>query len=301
MKTELNPENYENQYLDKLNECFPNWGSFDTLDWVINRSFEGHKPDFFVLKSDTDEILAGSAISYRKLKSKDNNSYQIGIMTGSWTLPISRGMGCFTETIHKSNEIVAAKNMDFLTAFVTESNASYRRLRDAGSLLVATNYIISEKISNQITNPNSRVEILEKTENNTQIIFDIRNKLMQSKLHFVYDFSDFKKQFINRTNPTFILKIDSEYAIIEETSKMFQLHFCTSYKFNIISEIVDWTNSKHKEIIFFSTDKNHEFQNNSDYKIVPGFFTVLDNEHSKSKNMNLIFGSEFDIQYGDKM
>lgn len=300
MKTELNPENYGDKYLDNLNECFPNWGNNDTFDWVMNRNFDGNKPDFFILKSEVDEVVAGSAISYRKLESKDNDFFKIGIMTGSWTLPIARGMGCFTETIKESNKIVTTKKMDFLTAFVTESNASYRRLRDAGSLLVATNYIISEKLKNK-NNVKSEIEILDKSEENITFIYNKRNNLLQSELHFDYSYSDFKNQFINRLHPTFILKIASEYAIIEETPNMFQLHYCTSYQHSVISKIVDFANKKDKEIIFFSTNKNHQFNDDINYKIVPGFFTVLDNEMSKSKNMNLVFNAEFNIQYGDKM
>lgn len=300
MKTELNPENYGVKYLDYLNECFPNWGNIDTFDWVFNRDFDGNKPDFFILKSEENEVLAGSAISYRKLKSKDNDFFKIGIMTGSWTLPISRGMGCFTETIKQSNKIVTTKKMDFLTAFVTESNASYRRLRDAGSLLVPTNYIISEKLKNK-NNVKSEIEILDKSDENITFIYNKRNDLLQSELHFDYSYTDFKNQFINRQYHISILKIGSEYAIIEETPKMFQLHYCTSYQHNVISKIVDYVNDKQKEIIFFSTDKNHQFNDDSNYKIVPGFFTVLDNEISKSKKMNLVFNAEFDIQYGDKM
>ncbi len=300
MKSIVNPENYEQEYLQNLNECFPNWGNKATFDWVLNRKFNGFKPDFLILKSDSDEVLAGSAISYRKLKSSVGTFFQIGIMTGSWTLPISRGMGCFTETIGLSAMIVKDKKFDFLTAFVTQSNASYRRLKDAGSLLIETNYIISEKLkNNQITSSN--IEIVEKNEDNIKFIFNKRKLLLQSKLHFDYDFEDFKNQFINRLHPTSIIKINDDFAILEETPNMFQLHYCTSYKHNVISQIVDYANSHKKEIIFFSTDKDHDFKTNLDYKIVPGFFAVMDNEISEIKNKTLIFASEFDIQYGDKM
>lgn len=300
MKTILNPKNYEDDYLLNLNECFPSWGNLATLDWVIKRKFNQQVPDFFLIKSDQDAVLAGSAISYRKLKSNQNDIFEIGIMTGSWTLPISRGLGCFTETIKISNQIIATHKKDFLTAFVTESNASFRRLRDAGSLLIPTNYIISQKLESNIVTSNE-IEILEKSEKNMQFIFDKREELLQSKLHFEYSFTDFKNQFINRINPTYILKIDTNYAIIEETPKMFQLHYCTSYRLDVISKIVDFANKQHKEIIFFSTDSKHQFKEDINYKIVPGFFTVLDNALSKSKKMNIVFEDEFDIQYGDKM
>jgi hypothetical protein len=303
MKFNVNPQDYSQTYLENLNICFPNWGDMKTFDWVFNRKVTNRKADFFIINSEENELLAGSAISYRKLKFPSGNDHEIGIMTGSWTLPISRGMGCFTETIKKSVEIVQDKKVSFLTAFVTESNASYRRLRDAGSFLVDTNYIISQnleckKLFNQI-----EVAVLECNYENLEAVFNLRNKLLQSKIHYDYNFDEFVNQFINRINPTFLIQLGNEFAIVEETPKMFQLHYCTSYSYEIITGIVNWVNKKNKEIIFFSTDKNNSFQNDESFKVIPGFFTILKNEVSNNVDLNSVFSSEidFDIQYGDKM
>ena len=139
----------------------------------------------------------------------------------------------------------------FLTAFVTESNASSRRLIGAGSHLVKTNYIISEHL--QLSNKNKicNVEVLEKAQANIQLLFEKRKALLQNKIHFDYDFADFEKQFIKRLNAVFIIKIDNEFAIIEETNSIFQLHFCTNYDLNIITQIITWANKKSKKRLFF--------------------------------------------------
>ena len=208
MNFSINPENYQQNYLENLNHCFPNWGDMKTYEWVINRKFNNIKPDFFDIKNHENQTLAGSAISYRKLIFPDKSFKEIGIMTGSWTLPISRGMGCFTETIKKSSELVALKKMPFLTAFVTESNASYRRLKDAGSYLIPTNYIISEHLSNDYFETYNSVEILENSLANRLLFYEIRHKLLENKIHFDYNFDDFQKQFIDRLNPVFLLKIN---------------------------------------------------------------------------------------------
>lgn len=300
MKFIINPKNHENNYLEYLNKCFPNWGNQKTFEWVINRNCNGENPDFFIINSDENEILAGSAISYRKLIFPDKSFSNIGIMTGSWTLPISRGMGCFTETIKKSSELVANKNFPFLTAFVTQSNASYRRLKDVGSYLIATNYIISENLKNNFIH-NNKVEILANNSENIKMIFDLRNQLLKDKIHFGYNLYDFENQFIKRNNPVFILKIDNEFAIIEETSKMFQLHFCSDYSLVNIIKVVDWANNFKKEIIFFTTKINNDFINNNNFKIADGFFTILKNESSKNLDYKSIFDQEFNIEYGDKM
>ncbi|MBC7640980.1 MAG: hypothetical protein H7174_01365 [Flavobacterium sp.] len=301
MKFITNPENYEQNYLENLNNCFPNWGNIETYNWVINRKFNNIKPDFFVIENDENQTLAGSAISYRKLKFQDNSYHEIGIMTGSWTLPISRGMGCFTETIKKSSELVALKRMPFLTAFVTKSNASFRRLQDACSYLLATNYIISEHLQNNNFRKNNEVEILENNLENKKLIFNIRKQLLANTIHFDYDFNDFESQFIKRLNPVFLLNINKEYAIIEETQKMFQLHFSSTYSLADMEKIVNWANSFGKELIFFTTNIENEFVDNKNYKIVDGYFTILKNETSEKLDYNVVFDNKFNIEYGDKM
>lgn len=303
MKTIVNPENFDKKYLEYLNECFPDWGNKATLDWVINRKVNNQKADFFVIESDTNEVLAGSAISYRELKTQDKNCLEIGIMTGSWTLPISRGMGCFTETIKKSSEIVESKNKHFLTAFVTQTNASFRRLKDAGSFLINTNYIISQSLNNENKSDFLDIIFLENTNQNLLDIFNKRIEILNNKIHFDYNFDDFQNQFVNRLNPVSLLKINNHYAIVEQTPKMFQLHFSSSYTIDLISKIVNWANNYNKELIFFTTNCNNDFISNNNYKIIEGFFTILNNNNSKNLDLYTIFNqqSEFDIQYGDKM
>ena len=301
MKFISNPKKYEQNYLENLNDCFPNWGNMETYNWVINRDFNGIKPDFFIIKNDENQTLAGSAISYRKLKFQDNSYKEIGIMTGSWTLPISRGMGCFTQTIKKSSELVVLQKMPFLTAFVTQSNASFRRLQDAGSHLIATNYIISEHLQNNNYKKNNEVEILENNPENKRLIFNMRKQLLTNKIHFDYNFNDYENQFINRLNPVFLLNINKEYAIIEETPQIFQLHFSSNYSLSNIEKIVNWANSFGKEIIFFTTNIDNEFVDSKNYKIVEGYFTILKNEISEKLDYKAIFDKEFNIEYGDKM
>lgn len=297
----VNPKNFDKNYLENLNLCFPNWGNEATFRWVFERKFEEHKPDYFILNSTENQLLAGSALSYRKLKYKNQN-YTMGIMTGSWTLPISRGMGCFSQAIKQSVALVFQKKMDFLTAFVTQSNGSFRRLKDAGSFLIASNYIVSQKLENKSVSI-SEIEILEKNDQNLRFIFDLRTHLQANKIHFEYNFDNFKGQFFERLHPTFLLKIQNEYAIVEENNTMFQLHYSTNNSKEVITKIVDWANQKNKEIIFFSTIIEHSFANNEDFKVIPGFFTILKSALSQSMDLEAFFNPniDFEIQYGDKM
>jgi hypothetical protein len=142
MELEFNPSGAEATYLESLNVCFPGWGSADTFRWAFGRRVGGPATDLMMLR-DSGELIAGSAVSYRQLVLPTGRRALVGIMTGSWTLPAARGKGAFTRIIEASVELTRGHGGALLLAFVTETNASFRRLEAAGSTLFPTRYVSS--------------------------------------------------------------------------------------------------------------------------------------------------------------
>jgi hypothetical protein len=142
MHVERNPRGAEALYLQSLNVCFPGWGDERAYRWAFGRQVGGPPADLMLLR-DGDELLAGSAVSYRTLKTADGREALVGIMTGSWTLPAARGRGAFTQIIDESVALTRDHGGALLLAFVTETNASFRRLQSAGSTLCPTRYVSS--------------------------------------------------------------------------------------------------------------------------------------------------------------
>lgn len=136
---ERNPEGVRSDYLRCLNQCFEHWGDDDDYDWCFTREVGSQPADLFVMRLN-GELVAGSAVSYRKAQLGNGAEIDVGIMTGSWTLPAARGQGCFTRAVHESVELAASRGAALLLAFVTEINASSRRLAAAGSALFPTRY-----------------------------------------------------------------------------------------------------------------------------------------------------------------
>lgn len=142
MELDLNPSGAEATYLQSLNVCFPGWGNEDTFRWAFCRRVGGPATDLMMLR-DSGELIAGSAVSYRQLVLPTGRQALVGIMTGSWTLPAARGKGAFTRIIEASVELTRGHGGALLLAFVTETNASFRRLEAAGSNLFPTRYVSS--------------------------------------------------------------------------------------------------------------------------------------------------------------
>ncbi len=140
MEIERNPSGAEALYLESLNLCFPGWGDARAYAWAFGRRVGGPASDLMMLREE-GVLLAGSAVSYRTLVTSAGRRALVGIMTGSWTLPAARGRGAFTTIIEESVAMTRAHGGALLLAFVTETNASFRRLEAAGSTLCPTRYV----------------------------------------------------------------------------------------------------------------------------------------------------------------
>jgi hypothetical protein len=141
LEVDINPSGVEDAYLAGLNRSFGQWGDRSAYTWDFEREVGARVADLIVLR-DHGVIVAGSAISYRMVRYR-NVDLLVGVMTGSWTLPEARGRGAFSQVIHESRCLVATRGGGALIAFVTQDNASRRRLVAAGCLEVPTWYVAS--------------------------------------------------------------------------------------------------------------------------------------------------------------
>ena len=108
----------QRQYLEALNVCFPAWGGREMFDWCFTRESAGLRPDLMTLHAGGGAV-AGTANTYRRIRLPNGETLVTGIMTGSWTLPESRGLGAFTRLIGESRDLAAARGAGLLLAFVT--------------------------------------------------------------------------------------------------------------------------------------------------------------------------------------
>jgi GNAT superfamily N-acetyltransferase len=125
-------------YIDGLKRAFNGWGDDALFKWCFERD-SGAGPATFLTGWVDGELVAGSAVVWRQLDLEGARE-KIGIMSGSWTLPAARGKGFFSQMIETSLQICREEGATRLLAFVTEDNASRRRLEAAGSQMIPSNY-----------------------------------------------------------------------------------------------------------------------------------------------------------------
>ena len=133
------------RYIASLEAAFGAWGDDRRFTWAFDRSCGAGPADLAVLVDREGRWVAGSALVHRLVRAPSGAVEVAGIISSSWTLPEGRGRGCLSHFVAWSQEVVRARGGSIVLAFMTESNASRRRLAAAGADLIPTSYALWEQ------------------------------------------------------------------------------------------------------------------------------------------------------------
>lgn len=127
------------EFIDGANASFGGgWGDQALFRWAFLEPRAGRVGRLIQCRED-DRLLAASGVTFRHV-SRDDARFTAAIMTGSWTHPEARGRGLFPKIVEQSADIARADGADALLAFVTATNATARRLREAGATMYPSFY-----------------------------------------------------------------------------------------------------------------------------------------------------------------
>ncbi len=298
-----NPQNGRAAYINRLNTCFNGWGGNERYEWLFEREVGGLKADIFIFGECPEKSVAGSAISYRKLINRNGETADIGIMTGSWTLPESRGQGYFTKIIEVSRKICCEKGIPYLAAFVMETNASFRRLRDAGSVLIPS-YTLFSPVEPYNDVSGGAISIVEDSESFAGSCYAtfVENSLQATTFH--YSLTDFSRQYIYRPSNTDLIEIDNEKFILEEShnaSIVLLLNTGSNSLVDKLKTLANWSlQHKKKPLLLYTTQKTVALSLESEgFKCLNGYFTVVGSCANESVPKE--FFNNVNINMGDKV
>jgi len=284
--TQYNPPDIQDQYLRCLNQVFGNWGDAEKYFWYFQRKTAFPNSDVLVLKNG-DQLLAGSGVSYRRIRFSNGGEAVIGIMSGSWTLPEARGQGCFTRIIEESIQLTAQKGGAMLIAFVTEDNASFRQLAKAGSALFPSTYIFSTPD----TPRPKHAAALHVAETSVGMANEIQEKLKTrytDRIHFVYPSpKDLSDNFFRRAAPTEVLQDEAGGIAVIETKPdtyLLQLYASGNHKACIASVLNRAFEDGRKFFMFSTRNDVTDICREMGLGIKPGYVTVLMTDESKLRS-----------------
>jgi hypothetical protein len=273
----LNPQGLQATYLASLNTCFPGWGDAASYGWAFDRSTGGPPADLMIVK-ENGELLAGSAVTYRVLRTGTGAEGRVGIMTGSWTLPAARGRGCFTRIIEESQMLVRARSALALLAFVTEQNPSYRRLAAAGATLFPTRYLVASPAT-QLSSDAS-VELVRPAPGDAARWFSRFEASRSPGAAFAYDAATWESQFLRRASDCSVADAGSlGFCIVEERPDVVRLQaVCPSTpkdRAALLHAMVAWASGRSKKVFFFAPSAGDDTDPPALFAATKGFLTAL--------------------------
>ncbi len=205
-----------------LNRCFDGGWDETLYQWYLARPFNGLKPDRIII-SDEGEPVAGSVINYRQLRAPDGGIRDIGIASGSWTLPEARGQGLFTRMMQASVSRAGENGCQYFLAFVTRDNASRKALERCGAAMVPAVYITS----NGVPVAAAAHASIEKVQVSPS---EMHNAAATSgPVRFYYaSASAWAGQHLERPLPVDVYRLHGEYAIVEKTADTDRLQWTSA-------------------------------------------------------------------------
>lgn len=222
---EVNPVGFEDETLRGLNICFPGWGGRELYNWCFRREVGACAADTLVLR-ENGCLLAGSAVTYRQVRLRGGRTVLAGIMTGSWTLPESRGRGCFSRIIDVSLELTRGHRGALLLAFVTQDNKSYSRLAKAGAGLFPSNYVSSLPETPLVSNTPEVVEVAPDPAV-LRTAYQAYLAARRADACVMYpDVDTWASQLVHRPRPTRLLRLGKgSWAAVEEHGSVDKIQF----------------------------------------------------------------------------
>lgn len=276
----LNPENHVESYIACADQSFNTWGGERMYDWVFRRKIGSLSADRFVIL-DENELVGGSALTYRALKTK-RGVLLAAIITGSFTKLNYRRKGFFSEIVSRTFERARSQGAHIYVGFAAQRNASVMRLIEMGCETMPSWYCAfdltkepkQESIDVEITKTISLPDL--------QWAFCTRRGRLNEKSHFEYTFDEWRGQMIARSEPSALFLVKSPvgaigYFILSDLKENLRLvEFFGTDPF--LDEKIFWSAMKEsrrsgtKMDAFTTEEKISEIFKGAKGNVVPGFF-----------------------------
>ncbi len=289
----------ETQCLESLNICFPGWGGRKEFEWCFVRESAERRPDLMTLYAE-GRLIAGSANAYRRVRLCNGRTIVAAILSGCWTLPDARRHGAFTRIIRDSRELAVTRGCALVLGFVTDTNASAGRMRDAGSARIPSFYCRSAAI-HATTLATCRVQpvsaIDERSLDALHAAHAGEGNRADHRIRFVYTGNEWRDQFIAR--PHAVLHAQSEdgkswRALIERTPLFDRVLMLTTAAdetawLDAIDALQNHAAAANRRLFLFTMSRDYATALAArDFEIVHGWMTVLvADEHLLRSSLDL--------------
>lgn len=131
------------EYLAGLNACFPGWGDERMFDWCFRRRVGGPAADLIVA-AEQGRLVAGCALTYRRVRRAGGETEPMGCITGAWTLPQARGQGLFAKLADGLSDIARENGIPLVGAWGAAGNGSFSTMTRRSDLVIEAAFLTSK-------------------------------------------------------------------------------------------------------------------------------------------------------------
>lgn len=229
---QINPPGVEGLFEQSLRACFPQWGDATVSQWFFVRTAGGAPADRLVV-AHRGALLAGTALTHRRLRLAPGVEVPVGILTAAWTLPQARNQGLFSRLAAESVKLGRERGLALILAFVTDLNPSSRALARLGFAAVPAAYSLAHPGSTPHRTPPPSVVITHDSEAG-DLAERARARRSQSVRIVYRTVQEWSSQFLERPYPTRILRLQRDArAVVEEVGDTDRIQF-------LLGESEDW-------------------------------------------------------------
>lgn len=194
-------------YLAGLNACFPGWGDERMFDWCFRRRVGGPAADLYVA-AEQGRLVAGCALTYRRVRRAGGETELMGCITGAWTLPEARGRGLFARLADRLSDRARDKGIPLVGAWGAAGNASYSTMVRRSDPVIEAAFLTSA--GGDPGPPGNLVGGDEASEAFAARTYPTRTA------HIVYEADDWRGQMLDRPAPCEAVRLASgHWAAVE--------------------------------------------------------------------------------------
>lgn len=284
--------------VSNLNRCFGGGWDETLYRWYLARPFGGRTPDRIIL-CDDGKPVAGSVVNYRQLLAPDGGIRDVGIASGSWTLPEARGKGLFTRMMHASVSRAGERGCRYLLAFVTGDNASRGALERSGAAMIPAAYVVSD----DRPVADGAVATIERVNVSRKELYDDASK--RGPVRFYYDSADtWAAQHLERPLPADVCRLHGASAIVERTADTDRLQWTSAdprERPQVAATLAADAAARGRKFFLYATGSFAGAAARLHGLVVrPGFVCCLPTAGGNGDPLSDL-GSDWDIQSGDRM
>lgn len=252
----INPRGIETLFERNLRICFPHWGDAAVSRWFFDRSVGGQPADRLVMLH-RGKLLAGIALTHRRLCLTTGAEVPVGILTGAWTLPEARNLGLFGRLSAEALVLGRERGLALILAFVTDDNPSSRVLARLGFAGVPARYhFATPAAASPATTP---LPTLITGDGAVRELASSARASRHGAVRVTYGTDEeWSSQFLERPNPSQILQLGYDArAVVEEVGETVRIHLLLSEGEawrSVLESLRAWCSFRQRRGFLYSTN-----------------------------------------------